>query len=161
MSLAIPPASAVESARFVFPAAVAAGMIASGQLAGLSVPASTAWSSLIATASASASRTSAQIGKPESSITASGTGTIAATSSAISSASAQTSSVVCFKPVSPPTQYACASAESTGWLNTLLDIRTLRQSCNAADSWATSLMISVAVSGGISTSASVRPVKLS
>ena len=38
------------------------------------------------------------------------------------------------------------------------DIRTERISCSAADSSATSLMISVALSGGIRTSASVRPV---
>jgi hypothetical protein len=53
MSLAAPPCAAVESATLVLPAAIAAGTIACGQLAGLFVPLNTAASSATPTASES------------------------------------------------------------------------------------------------------------
>jgi hypothetical protein len=90
----------------VLVAVIAAGTIAAGHDAGLFVPMNTAWSSATPTASASPSRTSAQMSIAESATTFSGTGTIAASSSATRFTPAHAISVVCLRPVSPATQYA-------------------------------------------------------
>lgn len=114
MSVAIPPFAWVESARMEFPAAVAAGMSAVGHDGGLLTPANTAASMAAPIRATSNGRTASHGETDMSAVTASGTGTIAAISSATKSTPTHETSVVCLSPVSPLTQYACPSESRTG-----------------------------------------------
>jgi hypothetical protein len=145
----------VASRRDV-PAATAAGTIASGQLAGLPVPAKTAVSSAAPTASG---QTFAQQ-RPDvyrrvvndrfrhrhdrCDLFAS------------SCRPAHAASVVCLRPVSPFTKYAIGSALSTGIFLSFEDIGTVRQSVKAALCSMARRTTSAATSSSMKTSASAR-----
>ena len=133
MSPTIPPCAGVlVPTSAVLPAVIAAGSIAAGHEASLLIPPKTAASSTCAIASASAGRSSPHASKLESSTTASGIGTMHAISSAVRVTPCHAASVVCFKPVSPATQYATGSADRTGCTFSLVESCALRQSVSAA-----------------------------
>ena len=68
---------------------------------------------------------------------------MAAISSASSATPSQAISVVCFRPVSPLTKYACASADSTGSVASFEPMLTCRKSASAALASAAALITSV------------------
>ena len=142
----------------MLPAVVAAVTMPSGQLDGLEVPKNTAASITFAAAASSCGRSCPKISNLLSAATLSGTGIIAAISSAVSTVFSHFMLVTGFRPASPLTKPAIGSVICTGYSLVVLDIfGSLRAIFRNVDCSATFAIISLAVSTGISADASVLP----
>jgi hypothetical protein len=151
----------VPTERFTtLPAVVASATSAPPHEAGLLVPKMTAASSARAMASSSSGRMLPHTSNPASSNTASGIGTMVASSSTFRNLFDQSTSVVCFRPVSPLTKYAVGSAERTGIRVWLVAMRTCRNICRAADWLASPPRMSFDTCSGMSACALVLETRL-
>jgi hypothetical protein len=94
-----------------------------------------------------------------SSNTLSGTGRMVAISSMLRNLFAQLTSVVCLRPVSPPTQYATGSADRTGNRTWARPTGTRRNMRRTADCSVALPSMTLLTSSGMSAAASVRLVR--